>query len=472
MALGEQHQKDPLFVVDMEPSSASGKCLTVSLILNAILASLGSFNFGYNLSVVNTTGKTFSTCPPNLSFWQCFPVSSISWGWVAGIMCAGALISSFVAGPIANRFGRCKCVLSANIPYFIGFILLVFGANLYMLLLGRFFVGLGVGISCIAVPLYLTEISSVAARGLIGSLHQMGIVTGIVAAELVALTGLYQQTVWRFMFGIAAIPCVIQLVGMIIFAPESPRYLVSQRSMDTAKVALRKLRGKYYSEVELDALINEASINKTSEDAWTLVDLLWRRISTSGKSMLVASCLHLAQQLSGINSIFLFSDSIFSSESKSSESSLVPLSIASLNFVFTVIAVLFIDKLGRRILALTSSSAMFLAGIALTVTLVFGWTRLAILAVFSFVGAFAVGMGPVPWIMTNELFPTIAVGSAVSFAVALNWLANMSVSVSFPSLFTLVGNYAFIPYSVIMLAFFIFSLFLLPETKGRPVAFI
>lgn len=464
------------------------KALTFNLLATSILAALGSFNFGYNLSIVNTSAKTFHTCPTGASTWACFPIDKIHWGFVAGIMCLGALFGSFVAGPLANRWGRRACVLANNVPYLAGFSLLALAQNYYMLLAGRFLVGIGVGGSCIGVPLYLTELATVHARGLIGTVHQMGIGTGILMGEVVPLFGLWRPVLWRVMFAMGAIPVIIQIVGMIAMAPESPRYLFNQQRTEAGRRALQFLRGAHYSEEETAELTASAATRSgrgkastsAAEESWSLWDLLWKRTGESGRSMLVAAVLHIGQQVSGINCVLLFSDSIFATESQAASAaggagdsmSLVPVSIAALNLLMTVAAILAIDRAGRRFLALSSSGVMCASGILLTAAFWGGWRLASILSVLAFVGSFAFGMGPVPWLMTNELFPTAAVGSAVSFAVGLNWIANLSVSISFPTLRLALGHFAFLPYALCMGAFFLFSLFMLPETKGRAVGFI
>lgn len=444
------------------------KALTGLLILSASLASLGSFSFGYNLSVVNTPAGTFYNCPVGSSVWSCFEVDKFSWGFVAGVLCVGALIGSLTTGWIADRVGRRKAIIYTNLPYILGLSTIVFAQNLTMLLIGRILVGLGVGSACIAVPLYLTEISTIPARGLIGSLHQLAIVVGFLAAEVAGFFGLYRPFYWRIMFSLDLIPCFLQILGMLLIAPESPRYLFISDRIDEGGIALAKLRGSHYSEDERNEIIQSCSTSH-SEESWGLWELLVTRISESGKSMFVAVALHLGQQLSGINSILFFSSSIFTS---TDEPTSVPLLIGLLNFAMTIFAILLIDRSGRRFLALCSSSVMFMSSVVLTVAFVMDWKMVSILAVLAFVGSFAFGLGPVPWLMITEVFPTFAVSSAASFAIAVNWISNLLVTVTFPILKEVLGPYAFVPYTVSLFLFFLFSWFILPETKGRPVDFL
>jgi sugar porter (SP) family MFS transporter len=391
-------------------------------------------------------------------------------------MCAGALVGSLVAGPLADRVGRRVAILSTNLPYLVGLAILSLAQNYWMLLIGRSLVGVGVGGSCIAVPLYLTEISSVATRGLIGSAHQMAIVVGFLVAEIFGYLGLSRPYYWRIMFALDMIPCIIQILGMLAVSPESPRYLITNDRLDEGRQALLKLRAKHFrDDTEYNEIVRSCDSARSTEN-WGLRQLLFTHRERSLKSMAVASILHLGQQLSGINPVLLFSASIFAVDppraGNEAETSVVPLLISLLNFLMTVAAICMIDRTGRRFLALSSSGIMFLSSIVLTAAFILGQRLISIIAVLAFVGSFAFGMGPVPWLMTNEIFPTQAVGSAVSFAVALNWISNMIVTVSFPKLLESLQNYALIPYSICILLFFAFAYTALPETKGRPVGFI
>lgn len=459
--------------LDSDASKLLDKALTIPLVASSFLAALGSFSFGYNLGSVNTPSSSFTLCPAGSSVWQCFPISDASWGLIPSVLSVGALFGSLLAGPLANRLGRRSAVLCANGPYLVGLLLMSLALNYWMLLVGRILIGIGVGISCIAAPLYLTEICTVSARGLIGSMHQMMICTGLLVAELVGYSGLYRPLYWRFMIALDILPCLLQLVGMAMVSPESPRHLLLRNEQSAGEAALRRLRGSHFSQAEVHALLDAAADSTT--ETWGLTELLTTHRGIALKSLLIASFLHIGQQLSGINSILFFSSSIFAQQQPSSPASspsMVPPLIGLLNLVMTVFAIMAIDRAGRRFLAISSSSVMFLSSLALTFGFVTDQRALSVAAVLGFVGSFAFGLGPVPWLMTNELFPTKAAGSAVALAVCCNWLANLTVTATFAPLMALLGNYAFVPYSICILIFLLFSLFLLPETRGRPADFI
>lgn len=451
---------------------AGDKALTWTLLANTLLASLGSFNFGYNISAVNTPAQTFINCPGEASVWSCFLVSRDEWAYVAAMMCAGAIIGSMVASPLTGKIGRLGSVLAANLPYGLGILCLALAQNYWMLIIGRILIGVGVGVACITVPLYLTEISPAPSRGLIGSVHQMMICLGLLVAEIVGVAGLYKQYRWRGMFAAALLPCIIQIVGLLILKIESPRFLIAQGKLVEGESSLIRLRGDHYEPEELDQIIKNTESDQSGE-SWGIRELLCLHWAEASKSMTVASLLHIGQQVSGINSILFFSSSIFAQEpSLSSRPPLVSVYIAILNMIMTIFAIAMIDKVGRRFLALSSCSIMFFSACALTVGFVIGKRELSIVAVLFFVGSFAFGLGPIPWLMTNEIFPTHAAAIAGSFAVCLNWTFNLLVTASFGKLALLLGSYAFLPYAACLLLLFLFIYFRVPETLGRPIAFI
>jgi len=449
------------------------KALTKRLLLVSILASIGSFNFGYNISAVNTPSSTFEKCAFQEGFpWECFFVSAEQWGLVAGIMALGALFGSLAAGPLATRLGRKRTVLLPNLFYIIGLLLMAFSSQYWMLVVGRAIIGIGVGLACIATPIYLTEIARPEARGLIGSFHQLSIVVGFLIAELLGYVGFARPYWWRLFFGIDLIPCLVQIVGVFVWCPESPRFLALQGRMEETKASLLVLRGSTFQEAEFKELEVSAQQHASSSERLLrqsigLISLFTNHFKEAWRSLLVASVLHLGQQLSGINAVLFFSSKLFPEP-------IVPVLIGLLNLIMTVLAILVIDHAGRRPLALSSSLIMFLSTLLLILFSFFQIESrlLSISAILVFVGSFAFGMGPIPWLMTNELFPTAAVSSAVSFAVGLNWISNMAVTVSFPFVREHLGRFVFAPYAVCIGAFFVFSLFMLPETRGRLAAFI
>lgn len=455
---------------DMENSRASTQ-ITYSLMIATILASLGSFSFGLNLAVVNSTVDTFKNCPESAGVLDCFPVKFTTWGYVAGMLCVGALLGSILVGKFIDSHGRNAMILLSATFYTIGSAIMALSLNVTMLLLGRLLVGVGVGATCIAAPLYITEIAPLEVRGLFGSAHQMAIVTGYLFGEIVGFCGLSKPYYWRLFFALTLIPSISQLLLAPRFCPRSPPFQAAMGKNEEAKLSLRRLRGDGLSRYEYEAMIRAAEENRgAASQSWGLKELFIAHRSVALKSNLIAMTLHVGQQLSGINSVFFFSKNIFSKQTTFSP--LVPVLIAILNVIMTLLALAIIDRRGRRILATISSSLMLLASFTLMASFHWHHDMIAVASVLVFVGAFAFGLGPVPWLMTNELFPAYAAGAAVSFAVSCNWICNTIVTFLFPYIWEAVGYWSFIPYTIAIALFLTFSLFILPETKGRPAAFI
>lgn len=442
--------------------------LSAQLLLSVLVVTMGSFSFGFNISAINAPSVVFLECSSGSDALSCFPVTKSMWGLIVSIFCLGAMVGSLGTGSLANRYGRRACLIAVNVPYVLGALLMALSMQSWMLLLGRFLIGLGVGASCIVVPMFLSEVCTVETRGQITSAHQLMICIGLLVAELLALF-LATNTLWRLLFGATAIPALISLLGMLSFVPESPRYLVQQGDAAGAGASLYFFRQAGYAEEELQLMLAESAKQEESE-AWGLVKLL-KNWALAGRSLSVAVLLHVAQQFSGINVVFYFSSQLFASEGKSSPS-VVPALIGLLNLFMTIVSMWLVERAGRRPLAIGSAMAMVLASTAFTTAHLLGWTTPAILAILGYVASFAVGMGPIPWLMMNELFPTQALASAASLAVATNWTCNFMVGASFGWLSALLGNWLFVPYTVCTALFVVYAWVAIPETKGRPIGFL
>jgi len=401
------------------PSGGIKSGWTVPLVMSALLVTLGSFNFGYNISVINAPSAIFLECSPDQIAISCFPVNESIWGFVVSMLCIGALVGSLTTGTLANRFGRRACLIALNGPYIFGSLVMALAMRPWMLLLGRFVIGLGVGASCIVVPMFLSEMSQVDKRGQLTSAHQLMICVGLMFAEMIALGGLAQGGWWRLMFGLSAIPASISLLGMLLYVPESPRFLAQQGQADAASQSLRFFRQHGYEADELAGMLEDSSkADQQNTETWGFVRLM-RSWSIAGRSLSVAVLLHLAQQLSGINVVFYFSSILFATPGKSSTTvSTIPAAISMLNLVMTIISIWLVERAGRRPLALGSAFGMVLAGATFTTAYILNWRTISIIAILAYVASFAVGMGPIPWLMMNELFPTQAIAAAVSLDVA------------------------------------------------------
>ena len=441
---------------------------TGSLLLSTFLAALASFNFGYNISVINTPAITFASCKAGSSVWHCFPVTKQAWSLVVSIMLLGALVGSLATGPIANRVGRRLTIILLNVPFAAGFLFTSLAVRYWMLLLGRFLVGLGVGAGCIVVPLYLSEIAPVMMRGQVTSVHQLAICVGLVVVELIGLSGLNGPGRWRIMFALGLIPAFVQVLGMMLWGLESPRFLAQRDDAEGCRGVLKHLRGSSYYDDETQQMLAASSNAESEADTWSFLRLL-QNLPLAGRSLTVSIMLHVAQQFSGINVIFYFSSDLFSTGPGSST---IPALISILNLAMAILSMWLVERAGRRILCLGSTAGIVVSLVAFIAFYLARWQVSSVICILAYVASYAVGMGPIPWLMVSELFPTQAAGAAVSLAVSTNWACNFLVGSTWGWLSTTLGQWALAPYAAFTAAFLVFAWFQVPETKGRPIAFL
>lgn len=475
--------------------------VTARLLMACLAASLGSFSFGYNLGSLNAVLPRLKTCSRHLtSTWsfawtaQCFAITGSQEGLASSLLCFGALIGCLGAGRVVGKVGRRPLLFANAVLYLLGVLVLAASVNVPMLYVGRLLVGLGVGTTCVAAPMYLSECSPRRHRGVFGSLHQMMIVTGYLVSMAVGLGLVSLDTSesgassgrWRFVLGLNAVSILLQIV-LLVFSPESPVHFAasasgakgldweSDQAVAKARASLKCLRQQTYDEGELILLVRPLLRTDDSPQKSTGDLGLFRMIREGAlgarRSLLAVLLLHLVQQLSGINGVFYFSTNLFAGEGKSSLNTYVPLLIAIVNFVMTVVALVLMDRAGRKKLLVGSCIGMIAAlslytGSVLTIDDMESLTVLKAASIVGYIASFAVGMGPVPWLMMNEIFDSRTVSSGVGLGVAVNWLANTLVVAVFPYMLAL-RSFIFTPFIAVLVAFLAWAVARLPETKGR-----
>lgn len=438
---------------------------TLYLMFCTLVASISSLLFGYNISVIDAPRETFKNCSfsSNSSFPPCIPTSTLEWALVVSVMCLGALSGSLIAGQMADRLGRRRSILLNNAFYFIGLCLLALSVNYGMMVAGRFITGIAVGITTVVVPLFLTEIASDSIRGSIGTFHQLSCVIGILVAQLVGMF-LKGNDSWRWLFWIPVALSSLQSV-LLIWVCESPKYLIMEGGVEGAKLALARLRG---APVLLD-FEGAADEGKGSKKYLSLWDLFFHT-PRARKSLITGIVMHLGQQLCGINAVFYFSTSFFTGFSI--DPTVITTCLGVMNLLITIVSIWLIEKLGRRFLLLFSTVSMFASCILLTISMITEFSVGRVLCIYLFVASFSIGIGPVSWLILNEIFLPEAISGAVAVAVSLNWLSNFVVGMTFEKVAEALGNFTFLPFAGILAAFFVYSLLIVPETKGRPVAYL
>ncbi|WP_030830548.1 sugar porter family MFS transporter [Streptomyces hygroscopicus] len=453
--------------------------LTRRVATMAVAAAIGGFLFGFDTAVINGAVNAIEGN---------FGLGSIGLGTIVAVTLLGATLGSFSAGRLADRIGRPRTMTVAGAVFLVAAIGSGLAQGLWDLAIWRLLTGYGVGFATVIGPLYISEIAPADVRGRLASLQQMAIVLGIFTALLsdssiaLVLKGADAQTflglpAWRWMFIVGVVPALTYLV-IALAVPESPRFLVARGRAAEARDVLRRLQD--ITEEEATTLTDRMAATLRTGRSARFQDLLDRR-RVLLPVIWVGIGLAALQALVGVDVIFYYSTSLWQSVGFE-ESSAFALSVLSsfVNVAATVVAILLIDRVGRRRLLLAGSTGMFASLVTVAVgfstatiaadgepTLSGVWGPVTLVGANVFVVAFAVSWGPAVWVLLGEMFPNRIRGVALSVCAAANWLAGVLLNFSFPSLrdLSLAGSYAV--YAFMALLSWLLVFFFVGETKGR-----
>ncbi|KAM7520219.1 hypothetical protein LguiB_019181 [Lonicera macranthoides] len=451
----------------------------------AIVASVISIIFGYDTGVMS---GALIYIKEDLS------INDTQVEVLTGILNICALVGSLLAGKTSDIIGRRYTIALASVIFLVGSVLMGYGPNYVVLMTGRCTAGIGVGFTLMIAPVYSTEISSPRSRGLLTSLPELGISIGILLGYISNYTfsKVTLKLGWRLMLGIAAIPALILALG-ILKLPESPRWLIMQGRLGEGKKILYKVSNSKeeaesrFRDIKMAAGISEdceeevvkLPENAHGEGVWK--ELLLRPTPAVRRILLAAIGIHFFEHTTGIDSIVLYCPRIFQKAGVKSKNKLhlTIVGIGVVRLIFITTTTFLLDRVGRRKMLLTSVGGMIVAlstlGFALTIvehsTKELLWALiLSIFAVYLFVVFFAIGLGPVTWVYSSEIFPLRLRAQGHSIGVAVNRLMNASISMSFISIYKAItiGGTFFMFAGVAVVAWFFFYFFC-PETKGRPL---
>ncbi|CAK4085127.1 unnamed protein product [Aphanomyces euteiches] len=487
--------------------------------LLTVVSTVGGFLFGYDTGVISGA---------LLFLQQDFQLTSFESELVVSATIFGAIVGS-VLGSCSNEvLGRRKTILVSAFLFTIGSIGMGVCRNVHELILGRFGVGLGLGLSSMTVPLYIAEVSPPELRGTLVSMNTLLVTGGQFFATIFAAILSSTPSGWRYMLGLAAVPAFLQFVGFL-FLPDSPRWLIQKGQQESAKLALASIRGEKDFTGELKAIEDEVQSN-TSEHKDMFVLL---QSPSVRRALLVGCVLQMLQQFCGINTVMYYGVSIIHMAGFTNNQTAIWLGavVACSNFLFTFVGIYLVDRIGRRALTLGS-----LAGVVLMLAVLGGGFYVAemesvqahgigecahlstcfdcvasaqcgfcaqgnvcypgsatgpshaacgswsfdtcpntsrtpgwviLCALFAYLASFATGMGPMPWTINSEIYPLPVRSAAISMATAVNWLSNLIISLTFLSLIEATSTYTtFWIYSGVALLGWFFLMRFLPETKG------
>lgn len=427
------------------------------------VTAIGGFLFGYDTAVINGANSFlqahFGLEPKRDSFLIGLATASAILGCIPGAMAAGF---------ISDRFGRRRVLFFCAALFAVSGVLSALPRTFTEFIAARILSGIAIGVSSMICPVYIAEIAPPQWRGRLGSLFQLGIVTGIFVTLFI--NGWIQRpgdpswnnaSGWRWMLAAEAVPAFVFLF-LLLPVPESPRWLIQAGREEDARATLRRIGGDAYADSEIAAVKQVLQQEKGS-----FSELLSRSYRLP---LLIAFVLMVGSQFSGINAIMYYSTEIFRSATGDANAGFkASVWIGLINLVATFIAITLVDKAGRRPLLLVGNAIQVVALGAVGFIYAGGPQSPLLLGfVILYIAAFAMAMGPLPWIVCSEIFPAKLRGRAMSVSTFCIWSGCLIVSLSFPYLLKQIGSAkTFWLYGACSAVTFLFVLLRLPETKGR-----
>ncbi|XP_072933858.1 facilitated trehalose transporter Tret1 [Epargyreus clarus] len=388
--------------------------------------------------------------------------------WMGSLLTVGAIFGPFIGGLAASKIGRKWGLMSSSIPLFLGWIMTIIATNMGYLFAGRILWGVAVGMIFTISPMYCAEIATDEVRGALGSYLQMFITVGFI---LIYGMGPF---VPYHVISYVGIVCVAVFCVVFFFMPETPTYYLLKSDREAAAACLCTLRGKSRSGVEAELSKIEIDVKASMEKTATVMDIFK---GSNFKAFYISCALVLFQQFSGINAVLFYMTDIFKKAGTSLDPAIATIIIGAVQLVASFITPFVVDRLGRRLLLLVSACGTSIGLILLGMFFLLVETEsdvvekisfLPILSLVLFIVTYCWGLGPLPWAVMSELFPIEVKAVASPIATALCWFISFLVTRYFESIAVALGTYvAFWLFAVFCVIAFFFTLFIVPETKGK-----
>nr|QDF45863.1 glucose transporter 6 [Lateolabrax maculatus] len=460
-------------------TSSESKINNSKLFLAVFAAVLGNFNFGYSLVYSSPVLPKLQSPDANPRL----RMDTNQAAWFGSIYTLGAAAGGLGAMLLNDMIGRKLSIMMSAVPSTIGYMLMGGAVDLWMLHLGRFLTGIAGGMTAASIPVYISEISHKAVRGALGSCPQITAVFGALALYSLGLV-----VPWRWLAVAGEVPAVL-MVLLLVFMPRSPRRLLSQGRVQQAEKALRWLRGKHYDiNIELSAI--QHSINTQGKASWSqLVTPVYY------KPIIISVVMRFLQQMTGITPILVYLEPIFSKSKVSLKSGYEAAIVGAVRLFSVAIAAFLMDKAGRKALLYTSSMLMFLSTLTLTivshttacppgpvpynltVSLDYsshsdtGATAAGLIPLIStivFIFGYAMGWGPITWLLMSEVLPLVARGVASGLCVAVSWFTAFMLTHAFTHMVDRIGLWVpYLCFTVVCVLCLLFNAVCIPETRGR-----
>ncbi len=445
-------------MADKEIAALSGAHLrgTRFVYIAALFAALGGLLFGYDTGVISGA---------LIFIKREFGLTTTAEEVVVSGVLLGATIGAIFGGKAADLFGRRRVLLVTAAIFGIGALASAVAPSPTILIVSRVVLGLAIGLASTNVPVYLSEVAPPHARGWVVSLFQLAVTIGIVVAYLTdyAFAGVEG---WRWMLGLAVAPALVFGTGMF-FLPETPRWLIRGGHHEVAHRVLVRIRELSDVNVEIEEI--KSSLAQQAESGhWT--DLLRRQVRPA---LVVGLGLAIFQQITGINTVIYYAPRILQSAGFNSASGaiLATVGVGVVNVAMTIVAMFLVDRAGRRPLLLVGIAGMIITLGALGLSFRYPSGQLAwisVICLMGYVASFAIGLGPIFWLLIAEIYPLKIRGLAEGTAATFNWASNLIVSLTFLTLVEKLGaSSTFLLYALASVASWLFAYYFVPETKGR-----
>nr|XP_054769179.1 solute carrier family 2, facilitated glucose transporter member 1-like [Lytechinus pictus] len=399
------------------------------------------------------------------------------WSTTVSVWCIGGALGALVGGYLSDGLGRKGALLMINVFSLVAAVLFGFAeiANSYeMVIIGRLIHGFYVGTAITIVPLYLAEVSPINLRGAIGVIHQLMITIGILIAQSLGLYAFTASDSWPILLGLIGVMSAFQLI-LLPFCPESPRWLLLNKNrVEKCRQALMRLRSSDDVEEEIREIRDEGQKEaNVEEEKVGIVDVITLKDSDWKMPLLICMVLQGGQQLSGINAVLFYATEIYYQTGMGEEEvAYATIGTGAINVVMTIISVYMVERAGRRILTVIPFGLMAICLALLTVSLnlqpTLDWMKwLSLVFIYAYIVSFAVGPGPVPFVIVPELWTQGPRPAAMSIAIQTNWWCNFLVGLTFPFIQETIKAYSFLVFMFFVILTTIFSYFYVPETKNR-----
>jgi len=419
-----------------------------------LVAAIGGLIFGFDTAIVAGATRYMK---------EQFALDSLQEGWAVAVVLIGCMFGAGLAGPVSDRIGRRRFMLASAVLFLVSAVGCAVPRTIAEFMVFRFVGGLGIGSAAVLSPLYIAEVSPARVRGALVSVNQLAIVTGILLAYFVnwAFAGAGPSN-WRWMYGMGAVPSVLFFL-LLLRVPESPRWLVKNgreaeaRSVltraDTAEAAAAAIR-----DIQAALALEKGSFSELFRPAFR-------------RPLLIAVVLAVFQQVTGINAILYYAPRIFEGAGFARMSAIGQSTIVGVvNMLFTVVAIVLADRVGRRPLLLIATAGMGGSLVLLGAAFKFSFLPASALLfiILLYIAFFASAMGPLVWVVMAEIFPIRMRGAAMGLATLILWLADFAVTLTFPVISDRFHPAtAFWLYAAMCALDLVFMWFFLPETKGK-----